>query len=105
MAKIKKGDRVVVIRGEDAGQSGRVSRVIKDRGQLVVEGIHTVKRHVKATPARPGGILEVEAPIDISKVALVDPESGKPTRVKFKIENGKKTRVTKGGSEIPSEQG
>jgi large subunit ribosomal protein L24 len=104
MAKIRQGDQVVVIRGEDKGHKGRVSRVIKDRGLLVVEGANRVKRHVKATQQRPGGILEVEAPIPISKVALLDPESGKAARVKFKIEDGKKVRVTKGGTAIPGEQ-
>lgn len=104
MAKIRTGDQVVVLSGEDKGRQGRVSRVLKDRAQVVVEGVNTVKRHVKATPQRPGGILEVEAPISVGKVAVVDPSTGKPARVKFKIDNGKKTRVTKTGSEIPSEQ-
>jgi large subunit ribosomal protein L24 len=105
MAKIRAGDQVVVIRGEDKGRRGKVSRVIPDRGQVVVEGINTVKRHVKATPQRPGGILEVEAPLDVSKVALADPDGGKPTRVKFKIDdNGKKTRIAKSGATLPEEQ-
>jgi large subunit ribosomal protein L24 len=104
MPKIRQGDQVVVIRGEDKGHKGRVSRVLKDRGLLVVEGVNRVKRHVKATQQRPGGILEVEAPIAISKVALLDPQSGKPTRVKFKVENGKKVRVAKSGEGIPGEQ-
>ena len=104
MAKIRAGDQVVVIRGEDKGRRGKVSKVLPDRGLVVVEGVNTVKRHVKATPQRPGGILEVEAPIDVSKVALADPEGGKPSRVKFKTDNGKKVRIAKSGSVIPEER-
>lgn len=104
MAKIRTGDHVVVISGEDKGRQGKVSRVIKDRGLVVVEGVNNVKRHVKATPQRPGGILEVEAPIPVSKVMLVDPSSGKPTRVKFKVEGGNKVRVAKSGTVIPEQQ-
>ncbi|MFZ5895173.1 MAG: 50S ribosomal protein L24 [Myxococcota bacterium] len=102
MERIQNGDTVVVIRGEDKGKRGKVTRVLPDRGLVVVEGVNSVKRHIKATPQRPGGILDVEAPIPVSKVMLVDPEGGKPTRVKFKIENGKKVRVAKSGAQIPA---
>ncbi len=104
MAKIRAGDQVVVIRGDDKGKRGKVSRVLPDRDLVVVEGINRVKRHVKATPQRPGGILEVEAPLHASKVMLIDPEGGKPTRVKVKVEGEKKQRVGKSGAVIPSEQ-
>ncbi|HEY8945304.1 MAG TPA: 50S ribosomal protein L24 [Polyangiaceae bacterium] len=104
MAKLKAGDQVIVIRGEDKGRRGKISRVLPDRGMVVVEGVNQVKRHVKATPQRPGGILEVEAPLDASKVQLIDPDGGKATRVKFKIENGKKVRIAKSGATLPEEQ-
>ena len=104
MARIRTGDQVVVVRGDNKGKRGKVSRVLPDRGLVVVEGVNRVKRHVKATPQRPGGILEVEAPFPLSKVMLVDPEGGKPTRVKSKIDGEKKQRVAKSGAQIPSEQ-
>ncbi len=103
MRRLRTGDTVVVIRGEDKGKRGKVSRVIAGRDQVVVEGVNNVKRHVKATQQRAGGILEVEAPIAASKVSLVDPTSGKPTRIKFKTENGKKVRVAKAGGAISAE--
>ncbi len=100
MQRIQNGDTVVVIRGEDKGKRGKVSRVLPDRDMVVVEGVNSVKRHIKATPQRPGGILDVEAPIPMSKVMLIDPEGGKPTRVKYKVETGKKVRVAKSGAVI-----
>jgi large subunit ribosomal protein L24 len=102
MQRIQSGDTVVVIRGEDKGKRGKVTRVLPDRDMVVVEGVNSVKRHIKATPQRPGGILDVEAPIHASKVMLLDPEGGKPTRVKFKVQDGKKVRVGKSGAVIPA---
>ncbi len=102
MQRIQRGDTVLVIRGEDKGKRGKVSRVIPDRGLVVVEGVNSVKRHIKATPQRSGGILDVEAPIPVSKVQLVDPEGGKGTRIKFKSEDGKKVRLAKSGAAIPA---
>jgi len=104
MAKIRTGDQVVVIRGDHVGKRGKVSRVLPDRGMVVVEGVNRVKRHVKPTQQRPGGILEVEAPLQASNVMLVDPESGKPTRVRSKAEGEKKQRAAKSAAAIPSEQ-
>jgi large subunit ribosomal protein L24 len=105
MQRIRSGDTVVVIRGDDKGKRGKVSRVIPSRGQVVVEGVNSVKRHIRQTPQRPGGILEVEAPISVDKVMLVDPSDGKPTRVKYKIEDGKKVRVAKvSDAAIPVQQ-
>ena len=102
MNRIRSGDEVVVIRGEDKGKRGKVTRVMPDRGLAVVEGVRRVKRHVKATAQRPGGILEVEAPLALSKLMLIDPTTGKPTRVKFKVDGDKKSRVTKGGTALPT---
>jgi large subunit ribosomal protein L24 len=104
MQRLKRGDAVVVISGNEKGKRGKVLRVIAERNTVVIEGIHKVKRHVKSQPQRPGGIIEIEAPIHASNVMPVDPQTGKPTRVKFKIEDGKKTRVAKSGAELISQE-
>jgi large subunit ribosomal protein L24 len=103
MARLRKGDRVVVIRGNDKGKQGKVVRVIPERDMVVIEGINLVKKHLSATPQRPGGILEVEAPLHASKVMPIDPETGKRTRVKIQVKDGKKVRVAKSGAVIVSE--
>jgi large subunit ribosomal protein L24 len=100
MQRLTVGDQVVVIRGNDKGKRGKVSKLSADR--VVVEGVNVVKRHLKQTPQRPGGILDVEAPISKSNVMLVDPATNKPTRVSIKIENDKKIRVAKSGTAIPA---
>jgi large subunit ribosomal protein L24 len=100
MERLQVGDQVVVIRGNDKGKRGMVSKLTSDR--VVVEGVNVVKRHLKQTPQRPGGILDVEAPIAKSNVMLVDPTTNKPTRVSIKIENDKKIRVAKSGAAIPA---
>jgi large subunit ribosomal protein L24 len=95
-SKIKKNDQVVVIAGRDKGRRGRVLEVVPAKGKVKVEGIGMIKRHQKANPQanRGGGIVDKEAFIDVSNVQLVDPQSGKPTRVKYNIEgDGTKTRV------------
>jgi large subunit ribosomal protein L24 len=103
MARIRKGDTVVVVRGDDKGKRGKVTRVLPQSGKVVVEGVNMIKKHLKAVPDRPGGILEVEAPLDASKVMPVDPETGKPTRVRMVVKEGKKVRVAKSGAEIVAE--
>lgn len=103
MQRLRRGDRVVVISGNDKGKQGRVTRVLTDRDAVVVEGVNVIKRHVKATAERAGGILEVEAPIHASKVMPVDPQTGKPTRVRVRVEDGKKVRVAKSGAVIAAE--
>jgi large subunit ribosomal protein L24 len=95
-AKIKKNDQVVVIAGRDKGRRGRVLEVVPAKGKVKVEGVAIIKRHQKANPQanKAGGIVDKEALIDISNVLLIDPQSGKPTRVKYQVENdGSKTRV------------
>jgi large subunit ribosomal protein L24 len=104
MERLHRGDLVRVMRGNDKGKQGRVARVLVERGAVVVEGVNLVKRHVKATAQRAGGILEVEAPIHACKVMPVDPETGKPTRVRIKLEDGKKVRVAKSGAVIATER-
>jgi len=95
-SKIKKNDQVVVIAGRDKGRRGRVLEVVPAKGKVKVEGVGMIKRHQRANPQanRGGGIVDKEAFIDVSNVQLVDPQSGKPTRVKYNIEgDGTKTRV------------
>ena len=103
-ARIKVGDEVIVISGEDKGKRGKVTRIIADKNRVVVEGINQVKRHLKATQAGPGGILEVEAPLSASKVMPVDPETGKPTRVRFQTKDSDKERIAKSGAALPTPQ-
>jgi large subunit ribosomal protein L24 len=78
--------------------------VLAETDKVVVEGINVVKRHMRATQQRPGGILEVEAPLHASKVMLVDPETNKPTRVHVEERDGKKVRVAKSGAVFPAPQ-
>jgi len=96
--KIRKGDTVEVISGKDAGKRGRVLVVDPGRQRVVIEGVHMIKRHTRPNPQRriQGGIVEREAPIHVSNVMVISPDSGKPTRVGYKIlEDGRKVRVTK----------
>ncbi|MFA5632795.1 MAG: 50S ribosomal protein L24 [Porticoccaceae bacterium] len=94
--KIKTNDDVVVIAGKDKGKRGKVLKVL-DNGRLLVSGIQMVKKHQKPNPQLgvPGGIIEKEAPIDVSNVALYNPETRKADRVGFRVEDGKKVRVFK----------
>ena len=95
-SKIKKNDQVVIIAGRDKGKRGRVLEVAPSTAKVKVEGVGVIKRHQRANPQsnRGGGIIEKEAFINISNVQLVDPQSGKPTRVKYQIEgDGSKIRV------------
>jgi large subunit ribosomal protein L24 len=95
-AKIKKNDQVTIIAGRDKGRRGRVLEVNLAKGKIRVEGIGMIKRHQKANPQanRGGGIVDKESFIDISNVQLIDPQSGKPTRIKYLVESdGSKTRV------------
>lgn len=95
--KIKKGDLVKVIAGDDRGKSGRVLKVFPDRMRVLVEGVNIVKKHLKPSPRHPqGGIIEKEAPIHISNVMLIDPQTGEPTRVgRRRNQEGKLERYAK----------
>jgi large subunit ribosomal protein L24 len=104
MQRITVGDQVVVISGEHKGKRGKVTRVLRERDAVVIEGINVVKRHLRATPQRGGGILEVEAPLHASKVMLVDAETGKPTRVRYEVRDGKKVRIGKSGAIITAQK-
>ena len=97
--KIKKGDTVKVIAGKDNKSEGKVLSVDKKNGKVVVEGINMITKHEKPSQSNPnGGIVQKEAPIDISNVMLVF--KGKATRVGFKFENGKKVRFAKSTGEV-----
>jgi large subunit ribosomal protein L24 len=92
--KIKKGDTVVVLSGKDKGKTGEVTRVIPKDDKVVVSGVNVACRHRKPSQANPqGGLERKEAPLHVSKVAIADPKSGKPTRVRFEVRDGKKVRV------------
>ena len=93
--KIKKGDQVVVITGRDKGKKGEVLEVLRAELRVRVQGVNMVKRHRRATQNDAGGIISMEAPLHISNVAHVDPESGAATRVGFEVRDGKKVRVAK----------
>jgi large subunit ribosomal protein L24 len=84
-AKIKKGDRVVVLSGRDKGRSGEVIEVRPAEGRALVRGVNMVKRHQKQTAAQEGGIISKEGPVHLSNLAVADPKDGKPTRVGFKF--------------------
>ena len=93
---IKKNDKVKVIAGKDKGKEGTVEKVFPSKERVILKGVNIVKKHQKPTNANPnGGIVEVEAPIHVSNVMLIDPSNNEPTRVGFKIEDGKKVRVSK----------
>lgn len=96
--KIKKGDTVEVVAGKDSGKRGRVLVVDRDRERLVIEGVNMIKRHTRPNPQKKiqGGIVEREAAIHASNVMVVSPDSGRPTRVGYKIlDDGRKVRVSK----------
>ncbi len=100
---IKKGDTVQVIAGEDLGKKGRVLEIISKTDRAIVEGVNIIKKHTKPNTQYPnGGIVEKEAPIHISNLMLVDPKTGKPTRIGRRLnENGKLVRYSKkSGEEI-----
>ena len=100
-AKIKKGDRVIVLAGKDKGRQGQVLRVTPKDSRVVVAGINMVKRHTRPTQGDPqGGIKNKEASLHISNVALLDPKSGEATRVGFRIDGDKKVRVAKKSGEV-----
>jgi large subunit ribosomal protein L24 len=94
MAKIKKGDTVVVLSGKDKGKTGEVTQALPKEGKVVVAGVNVITRHKKPTQQNPqGGLERKEAPLHASKVAVADPKTGKPTRVRFETKDGVKVRV------------
>ena len=101
-AKIKRDDEVVVLAGKDKGKQGKVLKVLTDKDRVIVEGVNVVKKHQKPNPAlgESGGIVEQEAAIHISNVAILNPETGKADRVGFRVEDGKKVRFFKSNDAI-----
>ena len=101
-AKIRKGDKVIVLTGRDKGRAGEVIEVRPDQDRALVRGINMVKRHQRQTAQQEGGIVSKESTVHLSNLAVADPKDGKPTRVGFKIRpDGKKIRIAKrSGAEI-----
>ena len=102
MRKIRQGDEVIVIAGRDKGRRGRVTRVLSAANQVVVENVNVVKKHQRGNPqaGTSGGILDQEKPLDISNVALYNPNTGKGDRVGFRVlDSGDKVRVFKSNNE------
>ena len=98
--KIKKGDQVVILSGDDKGKNGEVVKALPKEGKVIVQGVNLVKRHTKPSQTTPGGIVTKEAPIHVSNVALVDAKTGKATKVGFKTVDGKKVRVARKSGEV-----
>ncbi len=95
-AKIRKGDKVIVLTGRDKGRTGEVIEVRPRESRALVRGVNMVKRHQRQTGTQEGGIISKEAPVHLSNLALADPKDGKPTRVGFKVHaDGRKVRVAK----------
>lgn len=97
--KIKKDDVVIVNAGADKGKEGKVLEIHSDTGKAIVEGVNLAKKHTKPTNENPGGINEISLPIHISNLTLKDPKSGEPTRVGYRIEDGKSVRYSKKSGE------
>jgi large subunit ribosomal protein L24 len=98
--KIRKGDRVKVITGRSKGKVGDVLRVLAAEQRVVVSGVNMIKRHTKPGRTDAGGIIEREAAIHVSNVAILDPKSDKPTKIGFKfLEDGRKVRIARGSGE------
>ncbi|MEP3423320.1 MULTISPECIES: 50S ribosomal protein L24 [Alphaproteobacteria] len=95
MQKIRKGDKVVVLTGKDKGRTGEVLAVMPKEDRAVVRGLNMVKRHQRQTQTQEAGIINKEASLHLSNLAVADPKDGKPTRVGFRIEGEKKVRVAK----------
>jgi large subunit ribosomal protein L24 len=93
--RIRKGDNVIVITGRDRGKTGEVVSVHPAEGRAVVRGVNLVRRHQRQTPSQAGGIITKEMPIHLSNISLVDQASGKPTRVGFRVKDGRKVRFAK----------
>lgn len=100
-AKIRKGDKVIVLSGRDKGKAGEVVKLVLKEKRAFVQGINIVKRHTKPSQTNPGGIVDKELPIHLSNLAIIDPKDDKPTRVGFKrLEDGRKVRFAKRSGEV-----
>ncbi len=101
-SKIRRDDEVIILAGKDKGKTGKVTKVLVENGKVYVEGVNLIKKHTKPVPQlqQPGGIVEKEAPMQVSNVAILNPKSGKADRVGFRIEDGKKVRFFKSDNEL-----
>ncbi len=99
-AKLRKGDKVVVLAGKDKGREGEILSVLPSKGKAIVEGVNVVIRHSRQTQNSQGGRIAKPAAIDLSNIALVDPKEGGPTRVGFRMEGDKKVRYAKKSGEV-----
>jgi large subunit ribosomal protein L24 len=99
-AKIRKGDRVIVLAGRDKGKTGEVIKMLLAEERAVVQGVNMVKRHTRPSQAGAGGIVEKEAPIHISNLAHIDPKDKKPTRIGFRMDSGRKVRFARRSGEV-----
>lgn len=102
MQKLRTGDEVIVLAGKSNGQRGKISRILTEKSRVVVEGLNMMKKHVRPNPQAgvQGGIVEKEAPMHISNVAIFNPDSGKADRVGFKEEDGKRVRIFKSDGKL-----
>ncbi len=99
--KLRKGDDVVVVSGRDKGKTGSILRVMRQDDRVLVDGVNMVKRHTRPSGSQPGGIIEKEAPIHISNVALADPKDGVATRIGYRfLDDGRKVRFAKRSGEV-----
>ena len=99
-AKIRKGDKVIVLTGRDKGKSGEVIEVRPSESRALVRGVNMVRKHQRQTAALQGGIVSKEAPVHLSNLAIADPKDGKPTRIGFKIlKDGRKVRIARRSGE------
>ena len=99
--KIRKGDKVVVLSGKDKGKTGEVVRAMPKDGKVIVSGVNIATRHRKPTQVNPqGGLERKEAPLHVSKVAIADPKTGAPSRVRFEVRGDKKVRVAAKSGEL-----
>ena len=99
--KIKRGDRVVVMAGRDKGKKGEILRVYRQDRRALVSGVNMIKRHTRPSTGDPGGIVQREAPVHLSNLALEDPKDGRPTRVGFRfLDDGRKVRYAKRSGEV-----
>ena len=101
-SKIRRDDEVIVLAGKDKGKTGKVTKVLVEDSKVFVEGINLIKKHQKPVPQlqQPGGIVDKEAPLHVSNVAIVNPATGKADRVGFRDEDGKKVRFFKSNNEL-----
>jgi large subunit ribosomal protein L24 len=98
--KVRKDDEVAVLTGREKGKTGKIVKVFSDDETVLVQGLNMVKRHTRPTQGRPGGIVEKEAPIHVSNVALIDPKDRKPTKVGYKTVDGRKLRFARRSGEM-----